>query len=644
MDDGRTPLRREIGVSRRGLLRGSGLVGAGALVATAGHAAATAGSGLPTGPQAAGAPRAGGHPRWQVDVDAPRFTVAVMPDTQYLFDGDALNPEPIAASLDYVLRRQRELNIAFFAHLGDVVQNARASEIAAASPVFDVLDEAGAAWSVLAGNHDIDESTNDQRGRTAYLDAFGPQRFARSPSFRGSSPGGYNTFHTFRAAGREWLVLSLDWRLSPIGVAWARSVLARHRTLPTIVISHELVTSVPGTTRGELSPYGVSVWDEVVRGFDQVFLTLNGHDWPATRVVRRNDAGHDVEMHLTNYQQRYFGGAAMLRLYHFDLERGVVDVETVNPFFEAMAPEQRNTLAAQEVELSGETDRFTMPLDPAARFAGFAPVAARPRRAAEAVLVPGTVAYWRFEGATAGAAGRALSSSTRVRDHSGQGNDLVVATSAGSGAGDLRWSPSHHPDQPSGGSLLLSGRARTGTCLRTVDGAPLDTATFERGYTVEAFVQIPDDFDPATEAFAAVLSRRGSAGEAGLAGTGATGDRDEPLATLSLSNLREPQWCAYPTSTVRRGSSITCWGHQLPLGTWWHLAVVNDTRRTTLYVDGCAVARNPATPNRGLTTLDRSWLLGGYDYAGRLEKTFRGWIGDVRLVARPLDPRDFLIA
>lgn len=57
-------------------------------------------------------------------------------------------------------------------------------------------------------------STDDQRGNTAYLRAFGPQRFAGTPGFGGASPDGYNSFHVMTAANRDWLILALDWRAS----------------------------------------------------------------------------------------------------------------------------------------------------------------------------------------------------------------------------------------------------------------------------------------------------------------------------------------------------------------------------------------------------------------------------------------------
>jgi hypothetical protein len=51
------------------------------------------------------------------------------------------------------------------AHLGDVVENALAMEFAQADPVVRILDRARMPYSVLTGNHDIDASKGDTRGR-----------------------------------------------------------------------------------------------------------------------------------------------------------------------------------------------------------------------------------------------------------------------------------------------------------------------------------------------------------------------------------------------------------------------------------------------------------------------------------------------
>ncbi|MEU6350996.1 LamG-like jellyroll fold domain-containing protein [Streptomyces sp. NPDC047072] len=595
----------QAGAGRRSFLRATALLGA----------AATAGAALPAVAQAAPASVSG----WRPDAESRRFTLAVMPDTQYLFDGPSIDKTPVEASLRYLLEHGKDENIVFLSHLGDLTQNGATAEFAAIGEAFELLDRRGVGYSVLAGNHDVKSSTTDQRGATPYLDTFGPSRFKGHKTFGGASDDGYNSYHLFRAAGREWLVLALDWRLSDKGYAWAKSVLAAHPKTPVILTTHELVVE-----DDQLSTYGQQLWDQLVKDHDQIFLTLNGHYWPAGRATRKNAAGNDVHLHLTNYQNRYFGGAAMIRLYRFDLDRGVIDVETVSPWILGRAKKGLNELERQEIELSGDADRFTVDIDFAARFAGFDPVPARAARPASKMLIPGTAAYWRFDSAASGT----------VRDLSGRGNDLTVVSVGG---GSLGWSADHHPDQPGHGSLEFQGYKSPlkGAYLQTVDKAPLNSAVFKDGYTIEVFYRMPADWDPDHNAWAGLVSRRGTGGAAGKTGD----DPDEPLATLSLSNDREPQWAMRP---LNQQGIATNWGQETPLETWWHLAVVNDGKHTTLYVQGCPVVRNPKAPAVGITSVGEPWLLGGYTYADKIDQIFYGRLGDVRIVSRALPVSSFM--
>jgi hypothetical protein len=315
---------------------------------------------------------------WRPDPDSPQFTLAVMPDTQFLYSYPSITPEPQLASFRYILDRGNG-NIVFLAHLGDLTEDGLAAEFQHVSDVFGVLDAHGAGYSVLAGNHDVDASTDDQRGPTPYLDTMGPQRIRNSPSFLTATPDGYNTAHVFTAAGREWLLLALDWRMSPGGFSWANKIIQDRASLPVILTTHEIAAPTYSDAsypyqygdpehNAELSSYGQQLWDQLIKDNDQIFLTLNGHYLPPGRVTLTNSAGHDVHVHITNYQNRGHGGAAMIRLYHFDLQRNRIDVETIAPFL----------LATQEARLTTPTDYFSVPIDFTQRFAGFAPVPARP--------------------------------------------------------------------------------------------------------------------------------------------------------------------------------------------------------------------------------------------------------------------------
>lgn len=638
------------GADRRAFLRNAGLAGAGA----AALSALPAGAAFAASPAAGGAPASPSGGRWNPDTESPRFTLAVMPDTQFLYWGSqgSVNPAPQEASFRYVLENNgtgSDDNIVFLAHLGDLTEDGAASSFQYVGKTYELLDEHGVAYSVLAGNHDV--SGDDTRGTTPYLQTMGPQRYAHAPTFAGADASGYNTAHVFRAAGREWLLLALDWRTSTAGFAWANSVIAQHPTLPVIVTTHEIAGSPYDDNvypyqagdpddNAELSSYGQTVWDDLITRNDQVFLTLNGHYWPPGRTTMKNAAGHDVYVHITNYQNRYFGGGGMIRLYHFDLGRNAIDVETICPWVLAQAPEERTVLAAQEAELTTEVDYFSIQMDFAERFAGFAPEPSRPSRPAKQLVIPGTQAYWRFD---AGQADKSpVTAAQTIKDQSGHGNDLVFASVPGSAADALTWSTAHHPDQPGHASLYFDGGQNPlhGAYLTTGPDAPLNSETFAKGYTIELFVNIPLNWDSNNNSWMSALSRRGEAGQAGKSGQNT--DPNEPVATFSFSGDREPQWNAYTTNLTYPSTN---WGHGLPEETWWHVAVVNDGRHTVMYIEGCPTVDNPTLRESiGIATLGLPWALGGYEYGGSINQVFHGYIGDVRIVDRPLRVEEFMLA
>jgi hypothetical protein len=92
--------------SRRGFLPTTGLVGASAAVLGVGGTATAS---------ADPASRTGSG--WSPDPDSPQFTLAVMPDTQFLYFDDSLYPDVQRASFEYVVNAsgQHNHNIVFLA-------------------------------------------------------------------------------------------------------------------------------------------------------------------------------------------------------------------------------------------------------------------------------------------------------------------------------------------------------------------------------------------------------------------------------------------------------------------------------------------------------------------------------------------------
>jgi hypothetical protein len=159
------------GQCRRGFLRNAALAGAGAAAVSVGASAL----GI-TPAVAADATESGKIGTWSPDPTALQFTLAVMPDTQFLYWGsqDSVNREPQEESFRYIVNNSGtpDNNIVFMAHLGDLTEDADPSSFEQVDKAFALLDSHGAAYSVLAGNHDV--SGDDSRGDTPYLQTVTP--------------------------------------------------------------------------------------------------------------------------------------------------------------------------------------------------------------------------------------------------------------------------------------------------------------------------------------------------------------------------------------------------------------------------------------------------------------------------------------
>ncbi len=574
---------------------------------------------------------------------AKRFSIAVIPDTQYLFDQDRGNADVLKATVQWIIDNTEKYNIVFTAHLGDLVENADASEFEAASAVFRMFDEKGIQYSVPAGNHDLKDSGTFSNARDkdeSFLNYFGAaKRLGDQKTFGGVSPDGYSSFFRFSGAGQDWLLFALDWQASEATLAWAQGVIDTNPKLPAILTTHQLVEDDgSGQGKATITEYGNYLWENLIRKNDQVFLTLNGHYWPPARTVVQNAAGHDVHMHITNYQDRYYGGAGTMRLYQFDLDQNTVDVSTFAPWVMAKPAAQRNALDV--AEYLDPVNHFTLPLGFAERFSGFSGInkPAAQVRDVKTMVVANTVAYWRFEGE----AGKPLGTQgVVVRDLSGNGNDLMRVDLANSKPADLIWTSDRAEGQPGAGSIFVNGSKRNpkfgGSYLRTADDAMLNKQTFEKGYTIEAFVKLPADCCDDKHAWMGVLARMGTGKDIGQK----EDDPDEPVTQFAISPGRQLQWAIRTTNLQ---TMLTNWSHEVDANHWYHVAIVNDGRQTVMFVDGAPILRNPKRESIGLATTNEYWLIGAGHYAREVEQAFYGNLGDIRIVARPLTPAEFMNA
>jgi hypothetical protein len=106
-----------------------------------------------------------------------------------------------------------------------------------------------------------------------------------------------------------------------------------------------------------------------------------------------------------------------------------------------------------------------------------------------------------------------------------------------------------------------------------------------------------------------------------------------------VSPERFLQYVLYPHV---EDASPTHWSHALPVGRWFHVAVVNDGQQTVVWVEGSPITRNPRQPAHGIATLGRPFTIGATGWDLGFGQGFYGLLGDVRISKRALAPSEFL--
>lgn len=268
------------------------------------------------------------------------FTVAVLPDTQKYSDR---HPEVFAAQTAWLAESRKDRNLACVLHLGDITDNNTPREWENAARAMAALDDK-LPYFVVPGNHDYSEGGVCKDRTTRLNDYFPLARFQSQPTFGGvydKEPTRLeNSYHTFSAGGRDFLVLALEFGPRRDVVRWANEVAARHADRAAILITHAFMyyddTRYDWKKYGEKQRWnphnypvakatdddvtdGQELWDTLVSRHHNFVLTLNGHVLGdgLGRTRTTTPAGRDVHQVLVNFQMKPRGGDGWLRLLEF---------------------------------------------------------------------------------------------------------------------------------------------------------------------------------------------------------------------------------------------------------------------------------------------------------------------------------------
>jgi len=218
-----------------------------------------------------------------------KFTIAVIPDTQQ--EVLRASDSRFANRTRWLAANKKVLDIRFATHTGDIVNwdTPDHGQYKVARTAMAVLNQAGIPYSMSPGNHDT-AAVCDPGGA---CDPHRTRQLVRdTSSFNTYLDGGTadlagrfeankldNTYSTFSAGSRKWLVLNLElWPRTAV-VAWARQVVAAHPTYNVIVATHSYLTSGGGI--GIKSEYGATspkyLYDNLISKYPNVKMVLCGH-------------------------------------------------------------------------------------------------------------------------------------------------------------------------------------------------------------------------------------------------------------------------------------------------------------------------------------------------------------------------------
>lgn len=278
--------------------------------------------------------------------DAPDFTIAVLPDTQYYTAGlNGGQPEMFTAQTEWILANRTNRNIVFVTQLGDCVEhgdndgddsewrNVTNSLYRLEDPGRTELP-AGIPYGVTVGNHD-QWPLSDPTGATRFYNQyFGADHFLDRDYYGGHfGANNDNHYELFSASGMDFIVIHFAYNPWPGSelLAWANQLLQTYSNRRAIVVSHYLLNN---GFNGLFSSQGVATY-EALKGNPNLFLMLCGHMIPGEGQRTDTFQGRKIWTVLSNYQDRENGGNGRMRLYEFSPSTGVIRVRTYSPWLDA---------------------------------------------------------------------------------------------------------------------------------------------------------------------------------------------------------------------------------------------------------------------------------------------------------------------
>ena len=187
-------------------------------------------------------------------------------------NGEAKNGQISAKMAEWIVKNKKKENIKYVLQLGDLVQvGSSEQEWENISSAFKMLDSK-VSYIIAVGNHDYDR-INPPKSTVLFNRFFPVERFRKMKGFGGSYPEETNTnsFHAFKAGGKKWLILSLNFSTDEKEIFWGNEVIKTHPDYQIILLAHSYLTNTKRDEAGEI------LWNKLLRNYANVSMVFCGH-------------------------------------------------------------------------------------------------------------------------------------------------------------------------------------------------------------------------------------------------------------------------------------------------------------------------------------------------------------------------------
>lgn len=254
---------------------------------------------------------------------AQPFSIVVIPDTQW---ASQKWPSLTRKMTEWIVANEKKEKIKYVVQVGDLVQvGSSEQEWKNIDTAFKTLDNK-VPYIVAVGNHDYDK-IKPPKSTVLFNQYFPADRFKKMNGFGAGYPEGTNTngFHTFKAGGKNWLILSLNFDPQADEIAWGNTVIQSHPEHQIILLTHSYLTH---TKRDEI---GVTLWDKLLKTYPNVSIVFCGH-LSTVHFKSEGDNGNSVCEMLFDWQNDLQPDPnSYLAVITIDPKAGTVSAKSYSP-------------------------------------------------------------------------------------------------------------------------------------------------------------------------------------------------------------------------------------------------------------------------------------------------------------------------